>query len=243
MMDHTPSARGSVDPLEADSLLLDALGSGGRGPAGDEVAAMLAAWRADLVGDEEPRPVRRAVPVLIPIPSQRRWTWRPRLVGLAVAAAFLTMVGGLSIAAVNGTPGSPLWPITRILNPARAHQLGAQDAIAQARAAVLAGRFDDARRLLDQADQLIGQVNDPMEANRLRGEVAAVRSLLQAALNGTLPGLNHAVTPHPGPSPGASGGGTAPGGSTPTLLPSLPLPSLTPSLPLPTLSPSLPLGL
>ncbi|MGW5673242.1 anti-sigma-D factor RsdA, partial [Micromonospora sp. NPDC003776] len=50
-----------LDVLTRDDVLLDALGRGEPAPDGDAVAAMLAAWHADL-DDDVPASVRPAVP-------------------------------------------------------------------------------------------------------------------------------------------------------------------------------------
>ncbi|MFG2057569.1 hypothetical protein ACGFI9_26465 [Micromonospora sp. NPDC048930] len=64
-----------LDVLARDDLLLDALGRGEPAPAGDSVAALLAAWHADLTDDlPAPAPVRPAAPdaaptAIVPLPA------------------------------------------------------------------------------------------------------------------------------------------------------------------------------
>src|SRR5207245_6869320 len=140
------------------------------------------------------------------------------------------------------SPGSPLWPITHLLNPDRAEVIEAESAIADARHAVTDGRTADAQRLLDQADTLVSRVRDPGEAARLRAELDDVRHLLAtvngpAAPSGTAsaspaPGTVPTPTPGPGGQPAPTPGPTGPGHTQGPLVPTLPVPtSLPPVLP------------
>jgi hypothetical protein len=261
MTDHRPPAADEpigLDVLRADDLLLDALGEGGKAPAGDEIAALLAAWRADVADLPDEPPADEPVAEVIPITRARR----RRGVRLGVAAAVLAVVaGGTGVAAAQAGPGSPLWPITHLVNPDRVALLDAESAIADARKAAGQGRTADAQRLVDRAATLVSKVRDPRDAARLRAELDEVRHLLGTVTapggpGGTAPGAG--ISPGPGttPAPGATPGGGGPvptpgptgggggagggggGGHTPGLpLPSLPIP--TPSLPLPV--PTLPI--
>jgi hypothetical protein len=254
--------------VNADDLLLDALGRGELPSGSDEITAMLAAWRADLQPDPDADETadetagndsEPAVTVVTPLPTRRVRRWSRIAVA---AAAAIVAGGGLTVAAASGAgPDSPLWPITRVVFPERADVAAAEHAIDQAREAVVQGRIADARRLIDEADKLIAKVRSPQDAKRLRTELDEVRRQLDVTVrNGTLPPPPD-VTPAPGlsgsPAPGGAGPGTGnPGGQSgggipgvPGLplptgsgggLPSLPVP--TPSLPLPSLPlPSLPL--
>jgi hypothetical protein len=228
--------------LHADTMLLDALGRGEPAPDGDTVAAMLAAWRADLDERRVPLLTDSAVKGTPPNTSRRaRW---------AVAAAATVLVGGgLVVAAGHATPGSPLWPITQVVYHDRVAVATAEDAISRARQAAAEGRYDDARRLLDDAAALVARVRDPKQAQRLRTEIESVRATLPApgapapsrtgASGATQPGGSApASTPTPGPN--ATGGGdhtTAPGVVPSLKVPPLPLPT-SKGLPLP----SLPVG-
>jgi hypothetical protein len=246
---HTPADDPiGLDVLHADDLLLDALGRGDKGPADDDIAALLAAWRADVVDDE---PGDEPLAEVVPITRARR----RRGVRLGVAAAVVAVVmGGTGVAAAQAGPGSPLWPITQVVNPDRVALVNAESAIADARKAATQGRTADAQRLVDRAATLVSKVRDPRDAARLRAELDDVRHLLATVTApggpaGTVPGTSPApgtsptpgTTPAPGSTPGG-GGGPAPnpgptgggggGGGTPGLpLPTLPIP--TPSLPLP----------
>src|SRR5439155_23051468 len=143
MTDRTPSPpEQPVDPdvLWTDDLPPDALGRGGQAPADDAIAALLAAWRADLADPADPPAVAAdepadppAVAEVVPITRARQ----RRRVRLGVAAAVLAVIaGGTGIAAAQATHGSPLWPITQLVNPQRAAVLDAESAIEAARQAV-----------------------------------------------------------------------------------------------------------
>jgi Anti-sigma-D factor RsdA to sigma factor binding region len=259
--------------LQADELLLDALGRGepahtdgadGRA-SNDEIGTMLAAWRMDLaaeipqtsVADQESVPAVETVAAPAGNRRSNRAGRKPLRVRIAVAAAVIgVLVGGTAVAATNATPGSPLWSLSQVINPARAHRVAAEDALAQARQAIADKHPDQAARLLDKAAKLIADIRDPQQAASLRAELAEIEQLL---INATTPGLpGPGITPgtrpssspsgaaHPSPAPTSTGGAgsglpghqstSVPGTSQlpipplksllPTALPSLPLPGL-----------------
>jgi hypothetical protein len=263
--------------VAADDALLDALGRGGPAPAsaaGDPAAVLLAAWRTDLdadvpaVPDEPARlsdgPADRAGgPV---VPARRTRGRRTARIALAAAAA-VVVAAGLAISAHQAGPGSPLWPIARIIYPQQAEVLAAEHAIAGARSAAADGRADDARRLLDVASTHVGRIDDAAVAARLRAEIEQIRRGLTATAVPATPGLPVPPLPSAGPSaapsvaapePPAVGGtpvpASPPPAADPPLVPDLPLPDpprlpdplppvppLPPPLPVPTLPlPSLP---
>lgn len=234
--------------IVADDELLELLGRGGVPDDGDEVATMLAAWRADLAAD--PPVVRSAVPPSALADAAVRRRRASRRVLLAAAAATLALAGTATVAAGDAQPGSPLWPLTRVLYADRAGSVlaerDAQRAIGQAREAIAQARYTDAEKLLDEATTRATEVRNPDVVRRLLDEVAAVRGLLP----GVLPAPSRSTTAGPGGTgaggesagtdtsgSGGSGGGpsttTSPGG----VLPPLPLPSVSvPGLPLPTIT-------
>jgi hypothetical protein len=276
--------------IAADDQLLTALGSGEPPPQpDDQVAAILAAWRADLDSDldapaqapldppETDPAVRprvrslrrpaRASAAARPTPRPRR-TPRQRLnrtlIGAAAAAIVLI---GLGVAAHESGPGSPLWPLTQVAYPQHAEVVAAERAIDDARSAVDAGRYDDARRLLAIASSHVARVDNQATARRLRTEIADIQRELDtiapptpapaapAPPNGPGNPASPAPTPPPAgtaprggqPQPGQTAG-KAPATTGPPILQTPPLPSLPvpppPSLPLPTsILPSLPLRL
>jgi hypothetical protein len=225
--------------LAADDALLDALGRGEPVSGDDEVAALLAAWRADLAGastgavvDTAGAARRRG--------GRRRWWFRP----VTAAAALVLVAGGVAVAVGTATPDSPLWPVAAAVDPERADVVTADHKLSEARRAIGDGRYADARRLADQAAAAIARVRDPGQVKRLTTELADVRRRLSSAGSGThgggaRPTPTPAPPPAPGPTPSAprpspspSGDGLpVPGLSVPGgILPSLPLPSL-PGLP------------
>jgi hypothetical protein len=237
-----------------DALLLDVLARNDPPPDGDDVAALLSAWRADLAGDPA------AASVAPSGAPSRRHTWRPGRVLLAAAAAVLALAGAVTLAAGHAGPGSPLWPITTLVYEDRAGSRLAQQqveaTIARADEAIHDSRYGEAGRLLDEATALVGQVNDEAVARRLTDQIAVLRNLLPGGATVPAP-LPTTAPPIPQPSSGGPASGQ-PGGATPQPtgglpppspglpLPSLPLPSLPaivpPALPLPTLPilPSIP---
>ncbi|MEU4481017.1 anti-sigma-D factor RsdA [Micromonospora sp. NPDC023966] len=247
--------------IALDDVLLDALGRGEAAPEGDALAGLLAAWRSDLV--EEPATgVRPAAPAPTveapPRPAARRpRPWTLRLA--AAAVALLALVSGLGIGSRDAGPGSPLWSLTRLLYPQQAEVRGIEDTIGRARAALDAGRLDDAEALIARGRQDLARVEDPAAVARLGAaldvlarDLAAARAATAppstappgTAAAGTTPATpaptavpSPAVTGTPRPAPATSGGKPRPGSSTapaPADSPLLPLPRLP--LPLPSVS-------
>lgn len=240
--------------LARDDALLDALGRGDQVPEGDEIATLLAAWRADLA-DDSATEVRPAAPpeegAARPRPAVRRA--RPWTLRLAAAAVVLiALVSGLGVGSRNAGPDSPLWSLTRLLYPQQAEVRSIEDTIGRARTALSEGRLDDAERLIGQARRDLAAVDDPATVDRLRvtidmlaRELAAAREATAPATTGptgapTGPGPTTTGTPRPPASGAAPQPSTSPSAATSPLLPlpQLPLPtgpllSPLPSLPLP----------
>jgi hypothetical protein len=240
------------DPMDiamiaADDQLFETLRSGGVPEDGDEVAILLAAWRADLA-DDLPTVRSAAVPAAVTGAAVRPRRRSARAL-LAAAAAVLALAGAATVVAADARPGSPLWPLTRVLYADRASsavaEQDAQRAIDQARDAIADRRYSDADELLDEATSRANQVHDAGVLQRLLEQVAALRGLLPGAV----------AAPSTSPSAGQAGGGgstgtgtdpspaSSPGGILPTaILPTGVLPSsILPPLPLPTTLPGLPL--
>jgi hypothetical protein len=172
----------------------------------------------------------------------RRWA------GPGIAAAVLALLGGgLTVAAADATPGSPLWPLTAVVNPGRADVVTTEDKLTQARQAISDGRYADAQRLLDEAGVLVARVRDPRESQRLTAELAAVRRSLADAGTGaphrSLPTPSPAAPSQSTPRSPASSGSPAPSphrsadpSGNPLPIPEVSLPGgLLPSLPIPSL--------
>jgi hypothetical protein len=206
--------------IAADDELLDLLGSGGTPGDDDEVGAMLAAWRADLATDLPT--VRRAAPVVAPPPARRRSLSRNTRFLLSAAAAVIALAGVATVMAGDARPGSPLWPITRLLYTDRANsavaEQEAQRAIDEARQAINDARYADAEKLLEQATARTGEVRDPTVVQRLQEEIAA----LQGLLPGVLPGSSPVAGGTDQGSGGGGGGGGSGGGGGGTAPPTTP---------------------
>ncbi|MEH0938954.1 anti-sigma-D factor RsdA [Micromonospora psammae] len=232
-----------------DDLLLDALGRGGAESDGDDLTAMLAAWRDDVAagvdelewvaGTPDPdhaqvRPDAPPAPALAPI---RPLPLRRRALRLAAAvAAALVLVTGLGIGSRDAGPASPLWSLTKVLHPERAEVRVVEETIARAREAAAAGRFEEARQLVDQARRELAGVGDPAEAARLLAELDAVLGDLTIPACPTWPRCA-ASTPPPTPlTPPAT---TSPSGGPASTRPPTPRPAAPrPPTPKPTSKPT-----
>jgi hypothetical protein len=228
--------------IAADDELLDLLAAGGEPRDGDEVVAMLGAWRADVATDLPT--VRRASPAIGAVlpdaarisRGRSRPTSGSRRMLVAAAAIVVALAGTLSVMASDARPGSPLWPITRLLYAERASSAAAEQEAMQnieaAQQAIDNSQYSDAQRLLDQASALVDKVRDPTVAQRLREQIAELRGLIPGLLPGATPTQGSTAAPTTARTT-APDGGIVPTSILPTGLPSLPLPSLP--LPLPSL--------
>ncbi|NJP33572.1 anti-sigma-D factor RsdA [Micromonospora thermarum] len=229
MSGRTPESGGEVDlaAIARDDELLDALGRGDPAPEGDDLAAMLAAWRDDLGEAVDDDPVRPATPALPAVRPRRVRLGRP-LVRVAAAVVVLAGVAtGLGIGSRDAGPSSPLWALTQVLHPEQAEVRLIEDTIRQARSALAAGRPDEARDLLDEALRRLTSVEDPSTVRRLAAEIDALRRDLVATVPTPAPAApNPSATPTTTPpSPGGGTGPQAPASSTP---PPSPRPSSSP---------------
>jgi hypothetical protein len=185
--------------VQADDELINALGSGmsvsAPGVHGydaeDHVAAILAAWKAEI--DAEP------VPELIDIdaamaavsagrPSGARRAGR-HLAPVAAAAAFVVLaIGGVSIGSASSEPGDALWGVSKVLYSERAQSVEAadraEDHITSAKQALADGQSEVAVQQLQVAQADIAAVR-PQEG---KAELAAVQSFLVAKADETPPG-------------------------------------------------------
>ncbi|GAB3184734.1 anti-sigma-D factor RsdA-like protein [Micromonospora palomenae] len=246
MTRHEPDSGEQLDlgTVTRDDLLLDALGRGEEGTDGDDLAALLAAWRADVTADVDETGTssgllvagtdagRRAGADLptgpVRVGSTRSRRPRPWALRLAAAvAAVLVLATGLGVGSKNAGPTSPLWSLTKVLHPEQAAVRTVEQSIARARDAVAAGRLDDARHWVDQAQQDLTSVTDPADAARLRAEIDAVLRDLAAA---SCPGWPRCAPPAP-PAPAASTTGSSPSAPAPAPPPTAPAspPSARPS--------------
>ncbi|GIJ43325.1 hypothetical protein Val02_02110 [Virgisporangium aliadipatigenens] len=188
----------SLDEIAAIDELLDAVSRGDDLPGSDTLAAALKEWRTDL---DEDIPESAPIPEIPPAPARTFW----RRVAVGVAAASV-LAGGLSIAAHGAGPDSPLWPVTKAVYGETADLRLVEHTIARARTAVDAGRYDEARRLLDDASEGVGKIRDRGTAQRLRSDIDEIRGRLPVP----------ATPPAPAVSPSAPSGGTSPAPPAPS---------------------------
>jgi hypothetical protein len=169
--------------IRKDDRLLDRLGRGEpvRGARGDDVEAMLAAWRHTLPTAGPPDPRLLAAITRKPVPKRRLTR-----TSVGIAASFVLIGGGVTSAAAFAQPDSPLWPVTRFvygdLADSRQALATAAHVLSDARLAAEQGRYDEAAQLLATAEELAEKV-DSAAADRLRKEIAGVRDRLPAGTN------------------------------------------------------------
>ncbi|MEV1333248.1 anti-sigma-D factor RsdA [Micromonospora costi] len=247
----TEQARDSGEELDLatiarDDELLDALGRGDPAPDGDDIAAMLAAWRTEVDDDGEQRLIRAATDVGPPEPvTGPTPVGRGALRLAAAVVALLAIATGLGVGSRHASPSSPLWSLTRVLYPEHAQVRDVEATLTRARAALADGRLDEARDLATRARRDLAGVDDAAVAARLRADLDALdRDLAVAVPLPVVPtppaptGGAAPTTPAPAgsttaPAPGATGGAPAP--SPPRPVPSTSAPGLPPILPLPSL--------
>ncbi|WP_433058710.1 hypothetical protein [Dactylosporangium sp. CS-033363] len=236
--------------VRADDVLLDALSHGERASDDDALADLLADWHADLSADlptfaldddaatvaldslPDVPELRAAGPVAdisdVPETSRRRrfggsGERRPGS-GLrrtfAAVAAGIVILAGLALGAERSGPDGPLWPLTQVLYPEQAHARAAEQAIADAADAIAAGRFDDARRLLDTATAEANQVDNAGTRQRLLDRIADLRAQLPPAVPPAASSAPATAQPTPttapteaAPTAGATTAGGNPGGN------------------------------
>lgn len=233
-----------TETLTRDDLLLDALGAGEPIDDDDDLLLLaLATWRSDLDTGLTDDPVPAVAPVSVAVIHRPR-SRRTRRLAL-VAAVVLAFGGGVAAGAATAEPGSPLWPITRVVYTDRAQTItttAARKALDEAQTAVSEGRRGDAQRLITKAETLIADVRSDGVRNELQQRLDQIRASLASIVADTItpaPLPAPTSTPAlPGPSSKPSSGSKPTPANSPLLpLPSLPLPSLPlPNLPLPSLS-------
>jgi hypothetical protein len=163
-----------LSAVQADDALLDALGGSdprvADGLGDQELNALLLAWRRDI--DSEPlaelvdtdtavATVKHAALVRRHGRGGRK---RRLLVPVAAAAAVLTIAfTGTGLAARDAQPGDTLWGVTKVLYADHARSIEAAVTarldLQTANLALVQGRFADARKALDDAQQALAQVS------------------------------------------------------------------------------------
>jgi hypothetical protein len=185
--------------VQADDELINALRAGmtvsAPGVHGydadDQVAAILAAWKAEV--DAEPIPELVDVDTAMATieaarPSRARRPGR-HLAPVAAAAAFVVLaVGGVSIGSADSEPGDALWGVSKVLYSERAESVEAaarvENRITTAKMAIAQGRTEVATQELQAAQADLATVR-PQEG---KDDLAAVQSFLVAKVDETPPG-------------------------------------------------------
>jgi hypothetical protein len=183
--------------VQADDELINALSAGmtvsSPGRSGydtdDRVAAILAAWRAEV--DVEPIPelvdVDTAVATVLAARRPARRT--RRLAPVAAAAAFVVLaVGGVSVSSYNAQPDDALWGVSKVLYSERAESVEAavrvEARITKAKEALVSGQPVVAAQELAQAKADLAVVR-PEEG---KTELVQVQEFLVAKAAETPPG-------------------------------------------------------
>lgn len=184
--------------VQADDELISALAAGmsvsapgvGGYDADDQVAALLATWRAEV--DREPLPELVDLDTAMAAvrsssrPSGRR---ARHLFPVAAAAAMIVFtVGGVSVGAAEAKPGDTLWGVSRVLYAERAESVEAAERVEV--------RIDEAKEALSRGEpalaaQALAAAEEDLVAVRAEeglAELAEVQSFLEAKAAETPPG-------------------------------------------------------
>jgi hypothetical protein len=175
--------------VQADDELINALAAGmsvsapgvGGYDADDRVAAILAAWKADVDADPVPELVDVDTAVATVLAARPPSGRTRHLVPVAAAAAFLVLaIGGVSVTSYNAHPDDALWGISKVLYSERAESVEAaarvEERIESAKEALAAGQPVLAARELAQAEEDL-QVVRPQEGQE---ELAEAQDFLRA---------------------------------------------------------------
>lgn len=220
--------------VQADDELINALSAGmsvtapGHGgyDADDHVAAILAAWKADVDADPIPELVDLDTAVATVRAASRPASGRARhLAPVAAAAAFIVLaIGGLSVGSYSAQPDDALWAMSKVLYSERAQSVEAaarvETHITAAKQALVEGKPEVAAQELQMAGTDLAVVR-PEEGLT---ELAEVQDFLVAKAaetptgKPTDPGSPLATQPARPVPPGAAV--TSPPSPTPTTEPS-----------------------
>jgi Anti-sigma-D factor RsdA to sigma factor binding region len=175
--------------VQADDELINALAAGmtvtspGRPGYGadDRVAAILAAWKADVDVDPIPELVDTDTAVATVRAARRPGRRARHLAPVAAAAAFVVLsIGAVSIGSYNAHPDDALWGVSKVLYSQRAESVEAavrvEARITKAKEALVAGQPVTAAQELAQARADLSVVR-PEEG---RNELTQVQEFLVA---------------------------------------------------------------
>ena len=225
---------GPVDlaAVRADDALIDAL-AGGAGAAGDQgsygfggtdddrLAAILAAWRADIEADPMPELVTldeaaEAVAAGHESRDRLRSRGRRRMPFAIAAVAAAVACAGLTVAVHGAMPGDTLWGVSKVFFSERAQSVErveeVRNRIEAANGALARGDIPAARNELAQVNIVIPQV-EPEQ----RAPLVAERDRVQTSLgNDPSPATREPAAGSTEPSPAAPAPGTADDPVTPS---------------------------
>lgn len=184
--------------VQADDELISALAAGmsvsapgvGGYDADDQVAALLATWRAEVDAQPLPELVDLDTAMGTVQAASRPPGRRARhLFPLAAAAAMIVFtIGGVSVGAADARPGDTLWGVSRVLYSERAESVEAAERvevrIAEAKDALTRGQPLIAAQALAAAEEDLVAVR----AEEGLAELAEVQSFLEAKAAETPPG-------------------------------------------------------
>jgi hypothetical protein len=225
-IDDVPSERLDFVAVQADDELINALAGGlrvsppglGGYDADDQVAAMLAAWKADV--DADPVPVIDLDKAVGAVLAGRRPSGRLRhLVPVAAAAALIVVaITGVSIAAHDTRPGDALFSVSKVLYSEEAASYEALATVQQSREraeqALAVGDKKAAETALAEGQAAAGNVL----AEHGRGEVEQRLHKLEVVVEDAEPGVPTVVDDDEDEpsSGGASGKGNEPAATDPS---------------------------
>jgi hypothetical protein len=151
--------------VQADDELINALAAGmtvsspgiGGYDSDDHVAAILAAWKADVDAEPIPELVDVDTAVSAVVAARPRSRRARHLAPIAAAAAFIVLaIGGLSAGSYNAQPNDALWAVSKVLYAERAESVQAaqrvEERITTAKQALVAGEPVRAAQELAQAE-------------------------------------------------------------------------------------------
>ena len=175
--------------VQADDELINALAAGmtvtspGRSGYGadDRVAAILAAWKADVDVDPIPELIDTDTAVATVRAARRPGRRARHLAPVAAAAAFVVLaIGAVSVGSYNAHPDDALWGVSKVLYSQRAESVEAavrvEARITKAKEALVAGQPVTAAQELQQARADLSVVR-PEEG---RNELTQVQEFLVA---------------------------------------------------------------
>jgi hypothetical protein len=242
--------------VQRDDALLDRIGQRQQdGDRTDLVTALLVGWRTDITDGDAPLEVAApdtsegtetaSAPADPPTAgaSGRRRSARPLILGVGLVVVLLSATG---VAAARATPGSVLWPVTKVVASRHAHSVMAREhvleSLAAARKQAGRGNAAAARASLDEATDRVDEVQPGDGKSNLQSRLADLEKMLDGSGAVTAPPQDGnpgptpqpvdpstAASPSPSDTPETSPTPAPPPEPTPSPVPSPADPSLAPT--------------